>query len=272
MSRTLPDFVVVVDKHGVHTTPRIGMVEAQLSVLTRRFANNDDSWRLVVSPDGSVKEINGFDGMDLRLGEVVGRAVLEFMSLVDPFGNNELVIATEALAEVIVSDGLADQINWDRVEYRHPHPYEGMVGFVGSPQRGMMILPGAPEGQYRHDVNVYIREVFKSHLEVSRRRDLVASFLVSSVKLLKLREELIKSELPAPENLGEFLDRVRVAMPEDIGQIFSFAEKLEQLLATLFPGVFPELDVKYVSKPKNEQPSTPEARPGADSDHGGALD
>ena len=101
----LPNIVVVVDREGVRTTPRIRMIESKLALLARTFSG-DEPWRLVISPTGEIVDVVGFTGNELSVGDVVGPAVLEFMSQVDPRGDNLFVQLVMTVARSIADYGV----------------------------------------------------------------------------------------------------------------------------------------------------------------------
>ena len=254
----LPNIVVIVDREGVRTTPRIRMIESKLALLARTFSG-DEPWRLVISPTGEIVDVVGFTGNELSVGDVVGPAVLEFMSQVDPRGDNLFVQLVMTVARSIADYGVpVGEIDWDEVHYDFVYPFRGVAGFMGSLEYSSLMLPGAPNGPYRDDVNAYLRTIFLEELQRAYKRSVVHMFLTAGIKFLHSLKELGTAGLVIPEDMNELFEQIAATRPE----LSPDGQAIEALVGRLFPEAFPELALPKSDPdpetPEPEAPATPE--------------
>lgn len=253
-----PNFLIRVNaEEGVYTEPRLEAVESKLRFVQARL-KDDEEWSIIISPDGQIVEVNGFVGMDLQLGQIVGTAILEFVKAIDPDGDGGLVKKIEAIADEIgmfdldnIRHRLQSMIGLDveiigafvpeHLQVEFMYPYYGRSALLGASSTVLM-LPGVAGSIYKKDCEAFLRERFFRRLERARNQTLIRNFMATAAQLLELKGRMGKSGIRIPGGVEPLLEAVAKVVPEDLASERGSFTGLDALTCTVFPGYFPELE------------------------------
>jgi len=248
--RDLPELRVIVDEKGVHTTPRIMLIESKLALLAKTFSG-DKPWSLVVSPNGEIDEVVGFTGNELVVGDVIGQAVLGFMSELDPRGDGLYIEAALLVAQAVAQMPNVEDIDWDETHFTFQNPFPETLIFSRLIGQTSLVMPGAPYGSpYRDDVNSYLKEIFLTEVNRVAKCAAVERFLISAVHFVKGMRGLGKAGLTAPSNLSAFFAAFANTSPS----MDPSSENMEALIGRYFGELFPEYSFPFGDAEVNLDP------------------